>query len=144
MQALLQDLRYGLRILWKSPGFTMVAVLTLALGIGATTAIFSIVNGVLLRPLPFATPGQLASIGGFDTRRAPAIPNRSLSYPNFSDVRARNHSFSDVAAYQDNEYALTGAGPSLRLNAEIVSASLFRLLGANPAVGRGWHCATNS
>jgi predicted permease len=138
VQTLLQDFRYGLRILWKSPGFTLVAVLTLALGIGANTAIFSIVNGVLLRPLPFSNPGQLISIGGFDTRRAPAIPNQSISYPNFADVRARSHSLIDVAAYQDNEYTLTGAGPSLHVNAEIVSASLFRLLGANPAVGRGF------
>ena len=138
MQTLLQDFRYGLRILWKSPGFAIVAVLTLALGIGANTAIFSIVNGVLLRPLPFNNPGQLISIGGFDTRRAPVVPNQSVSYPNFADVRARNHSFSDVAAYQDNEYTLTGAGPSLHVNAEIVSASLFRLLGTHPAVGRGF------
>ncbi|HXM21915.1 MAG TPA: ABC transporter permease [Terriglobales bacterium] len=138
MQTLFQDLRYGLRILWKSPGFTAVAVLTLALGIGANTAIFSIVNGVLLRPLPFANPGQLISIGGFDARSAPAIPNESVSYPNFADVRARNHSFTDIAAYQDNEYTLTGAGPSLHVNAEIVSASLFHLLGTQPAVGRGF------
>lgn len=136
MQTLLQDLRYGFRILWKSPGFTIVAVLTLALGIGANTAIFSIVNGVLLRPLPFASPGQLVSIGGFDTRRALAIPNQSVSYPNFADVRARNHSFTDIAAYQDNEYTLTGAGPSSHVNAEIVSAGIFHLLGTQPAVGR--------
>ncbi|HXR18287.1 MAG TPA: ABC transporter permease [Terriglobales bacterium] len=138
MQPLLQDLRYGLRILWKSPGFTAVAVLTLALGIGANTAIFSIVNGVLLRPLPFANPGQLISIGGFDTRRAPAIPNQAVSYPDFADVRARNHSFTDVAAYLDNEYTLTGAGPSLHVNAEFVSASLFHLLGIQPVLGRGF------
>ncbi len=138
MQTLLQDFRYGLRILWKSPGFTIVAVLTLALGIGANTAIFSIVNGVLLRPLPFASPEQLISIGGFDTRRAPAIPNQTVSYPNFADVRARNQSFTDVAAYQDNEYTLTGAGASLHVNAEVVSAGLFHLLGAQPAVGRGF------
>jgi len=138
MQTLLQDLRYGLRILWKSPGFTAVAVLTLALGIGANTAIFSIVNGVLLRPLPFANPGQLISIGGFDTRRAPAIPNQAVSYPDFADVRARNHSFTDVAAYLDNEYTLTGAGPSLHVNAEFVSASLFHLLGIQPVLGRGF------
>ncbi len=138
MQTLLQDFRYGLRILWKSPGFTLVSVLTLALGIGANSAIFSIVDGVLLRPLPFDNPRQLISIGGFDTRSSPAIPNQSVSYPNFADVRARNHSFSGVAAYQDNEYTLTGGGPSLHVNAEIVSASLFRLLGIHAAVGRGF------
>jgi putative ABC transport system permease protein len=138
MQTLLQDLRYGLRILWKSPGFTAVAVLTLALAIGANTAIFSIVNGILLRPLPFTNPEQLISIGGFDTRRAPVIPNESVSYPNFADVRARNHSFTDVAAYQDNEYTMTGAGPSLHVNTEIVSANLFHLLGTQPTLGRGF------
>lgn len=138
MQTVIQDFRYGLRILWKSPGFTAVAVLTLALGIGANTAIFSIVNAVLLRPLPFANPRQLISIGGFDTRHALSIPNQSVSYPNFADVRARNHSFADIAAYQDNEYTLTGAGPSLHVNAEVVSASLFHLLGTQPALGRGF------
>jgi predicted permease len=138
MQTLLQDFRYALRVLWKSPGFTLVSVLTLALGIGANTTIFSIVNGVLLRPLPFTSPGQLVSIGGFDTRRGPAVPNQVVSYPNFADVRVRNRSFSDLAAYQDNEYTLTGAGPSLHVNAEIVSASLFRLLGTHAAVGRGF------
>ncbi len=138
MQTLFQDFRYGLRILWKSPGFTIVAVLTLALGIGANTAIFSIVNGVLMRPLPFADPGQLVSVAGFDTRHAPAIPNQTVSYPNFADVRARNHSFSDAAAYQDNEYTLTGAGPSVHVIAEIVSTNLFHLLGSQPAVGRGF------
>ena len=136
MRTLLQDLRYGLRILWKSPGFTAVAVFTLALGIGANTAIFSIVNGVLLQPLPFTNPGQLVSIGEFDTRRAPAIPNGSVSYPDFTDVRARNHSFSDVAAYQDNEFTLSGAGTSLHVNVEFVSSNLFRLLGSQPALGR--------
>ena len=138
MQALLQDLRYGLRILWKSPGFTTVAVLTLALGIGANTAIFSVVNGILLRPLPYADPGQLVSIGGFDTRRAPEVPSGTVSYPNFADVRSRNHSFTDVAAYQDNQYTLTGAGQSLHVNAEVVSAGLFPLLGSQPAIGRAF------
>jgi putative ABC transport system permease protein len=138
MLTLLQDLRYGLRILWKSPGFTAVAVLTLALGIGANTAIFSIVNGVLLRPLPFANPAQLVSIGGFDTRHSPAIPNQSISYPNFADVRDRNHSFSEVAVFQDNEYTLTGAGQSLHVNGEIISANLFHLLDTQPVLGRSF------
>jgi len=138
MQTLLQDLRYGLRILWKSPGFTAVAVLTLALGIGANTAIFSIVNGILLRPLPFTSPEQLVSIGGSDLQRAPTVINGSISYPNFRDVRTRNHSFSDVSAYQDNEGTLTGNGQTLHVFVENVSSSMFHLLGAQPSLGRGF------
>jgi putative ABC transport system permease protein len=138
MQALLQDLRYGLRILWKSPGFTVVAVLTLALGIGANTAIFSIVNGILLRPLPFEHPEQLVSIGGSDLRRAPTVFNAPISYPNFRDVRTRNHSFSDVSAYQDNEGTLTGGGQTLHVFVENVSANMFHLLGGQPSLGRGF------
>jgi predicted permease len=138
VQTALRDFRYALRILCKSPGFTVVAVLTLTLGIGANTAVFSIVNGVLLRPLPFTNPGQLISIGGFDTHSVPAIPNQSVSYPNFADVRARNHSFSEVGAYQDNEYTLTGGGLSIHVNAEVVSAGLFHLLGTQPVVGRSF------
>jgi putative ABC transport system permease protein len=138
MQTLLLDLRYGLRILWKSPGFTAVAVLTLALGIGANTAIFSIVNGVLLRPLPFSNPQQLVSIGDFDTRRAPAIPDGAVSYPDFADIRARNHSFTEIAAYDDHEDTLTSAGQSLHINAETVSTNLFHLLDAQPSLGRAF------
>jgi predicted permease len=138
MQTLLQDLRHGLRILWKFPGFTAVAVLTLALAIGANTAIFSIVNGVLLRPLPFSNPQQLVSIGEFDARDTPAIPDGGVSYPDFADIRARNHSFTEVAAYHDDQYTLTGIGQSLHVNAENVSTNLFRLLDSQPALGRSF------
>jgi putative ABC transport system permease protein len=138
MRTLLQDLRYGLRILWKSRGFTVVAVLTLALGIGANTAIFSIVNGILLRPLPFENPEQLVAIGGSDAVRAPNVFSVPVSYPNFADIRTRNHSFTDVAAYQDNEGTLTGAGQTLHVNVENVSASLFHLLDVQASLGRGF------
>ncbi len=138
MQSLMHDFRYGLRVLAKTPGFTTVAVLTLALGIGANTAIFSIVNTVLLRPLPFQDSQQLVSIGNFDTRRTPVIPNGSVSYPDAMDIRARNHSFQEVSVYSDNDSTLTGIGEPLHVNVENVSANIFRLLGAQPSVGRAF------
>src|SRR5271154_2855744 len=106
MQSFLQDVRYGFRVLAKTPGFTAVAVLTLALGIGANTAIFSIVNTVLLRPLPFPDSQRLASLGTFDPRHSPAVPNGSVSYPDAMDVRERNHSFQEVSVYQDKDFTL--------------------------------------
>jgi putative ABC transport system permease protein len=138
MQSLMQDVRYGLRVLAKTPGFTAVAVLTLALGIGANTAIFSIVNTVLLRPLPFQNSQQLLSLGDFDTRRAPAIAQGPVSYPDAMDIRARNHSFQEVSVYNDNDSTLTGIGEPLHVNVENVSANLFRLLGTQPSVGRAF------
>jgi putative ABC transport system permease protein len=138
MQSLMQDLRYGLRVLAKTPGFTAVAVLTLALGIGANTAIFSIVNTVLLRPLPFQNSEQLVSLGNFDTRRTPAIPQAPVSYPDAMDIRARNHSFQEVSVYNGNDATLTGIGEPLHVNIENVSANIFRLLGTQPAVGRAF------
>ena len=138
MQSLIQDFRYGLRVLVKTPGFTAVAVLTLALGIGANTAIFSIVNTVLLRPLPFEDSQRLVALGNFDTRRAPAIPQGPVSYPDAMDVRARNHSFQEVSVYNDNDATLTGIGEPLHVNVESVSANIFRLLGTQPGVGRAF------
>jgi predicted permease len=138
MISLTQDFRYGLRVLAKTPGFTAVAVLTLALGIGANTAIFSIVNTVLLRPLPFSDSQRLVSLGNFDTRRTPAVPQGAMSYPDSMDIRARNHSFQEVSVYNDNDSTLTGIGEPLHVNVENVSANIFRLLGTQPAVGRAF------
>ena len=128
METLVQDIRYGLRILWKSPGFTAVAVLTLALGIGANTAIFSLVNGILLAPLPFQKPDQLVSV----------TPG---AYPRGALVAMRDEVHSmEVAAYAEgHEFDLTGQGEPLRLTGTLVSAELFSVLGARPALGRTLH-----
>ena len=137
MHSLLQDLRYGLRILAKSPAFAIVSVLTLALGIGANTAMFSVINGVLLRPLPFQDPQRLVALGEFDTRTGRTSTQGSLSYPDLMDVRARNHSFEAVAAYNSNNpLTLTGAGQALHVKVQTVSSNLFPLLGAQPSLGR--------
>ncbi len=132
MKALLQDLRYGLRMLAKNPGFTAVAVLTLALGIGANTAIFSVVNGVLLNPLPFSDPDRLVALYS----RTPDSPRWSISYPNFLDWVRDNRSFSDLAAYRAYDFNLTGMGEPERVPAEMVSASFLPLLGVKTVIGR--------
>jgi len=138
MRNLFQDLRYGLRLLAKSPGFTIISVLTLALGIGANTAIFSIVNAILLRPLPFRDPQRLVALGEFDTRGGRTVPEGNVSYPDFADIRARNHSLEALAAYHDNDATLTGAGQALHVKLETVSSNLFQLLGTQPSVGRSF------
>src|SRR5262245_38864047 len=109
MQTLWQDLRYGARMLLKKPGFTLIAVVTLALGIGANTAIFSVVNAVLLRPLPYAEPERLVFIGGTDARN-PGMTEveDSSSYPDFFDWRERNRSFKAVAVYHSATFTMTG------------------------------------
>ncbi len=110
MHALLQDFRFAFRQLRKSPGFALTTILTLALGIGATTAIFSLVNTVLLKPLPFPEQGRLMSVH----RERAGDPGRAcpLSYPDFFDWRAQNQSFSGMASYHDNEFTLVGSGDS--------------------------------
>ena len=136
MNTLFQDLRFGFRMLAKSPGFTAVAVLTLALGIGANTAIFSVVNAVLLRPLPFPHPEQLVSVEYFNT--AAKIPQESVSYPDFFDWRSQNQVFSHLASYRDNDYTLTGAGEPVHLGGAVVSSGFFATLQVRPALGRGF------
>jgi predicted permease len=136
-ETLLQDLRYGFRTLRKSPGFTAVAILTLALGIGANTAIFSVVNGVLLNPLPYPNPNQLIEIAEKD----PPFEESSVSYPNFLDWVKQNHTFQALAAYRQNDFTLTGAGKPQRVKATQVSASFFSLLGITPALGRNFTAA---
>jgi putative ABC transport system permease protein len=128
-----QDLRYGLRMLGKVPGFTAVVVLTLALGIGASTAIFSVVSAVILRPLPFPEANRLVSVRGIDMRNG---EGRALSYPDFIDLRTQSGALESAAAYGDSSFTLTGAGEPLHLDAEIVSASLFDVLRVRPMLGR--------
>jgi putative ABC transport system permease protein len=126
-----QDLRYGLRILVKNPGFSAVAVLTLAIGIGANTAIFSVVDAVLLRPLPFQDPAALCLV----TERMPTIPVVGPSYLNFLDLRAQSHSFEDVAAARSTTFTLSGSGQPERVPGQMASASLFPLLGVSAIRG---------
>jgi predicted permease len=134
MNSLFQDARYALRQLRKSPGFTAVAVITLALGIGANTAIFSVVNGVLLNPLPYPHPEQLVALY---TRNA-AFTESSIAYPNFLDWQRENRSFSAMAAYRHEDFNLTGVGEPERLKGEMVSAAFFPLLGVKPLVGQNF------
>jgi len=132
MLALTQDLRYGLRMLAKNPGFTAVAVLTLALGIGANTAIFSVVNGVLLNPLPYPEPSQLVTLH----ESKPNFPYGSISYLNFRDWQKENHTFSSIAVARGYSFTLTGAGEPERVRAEFLSSDFFPLLGVKPLIGR--------
>ncbi|MGA8233924.1 MAG: permease prefix domain 1-containing protein, partial [Candidatus Acidiferrales bacterium] len=128
IQCVISDCRYGVRQLRKNPLFTTVAILTLALGIGANTALFSVVNGVLLNPLPYQHPERLVAVF---TRNA-EFEHSSISYPNFLDWRRDNHSFSALAAFREENFNLTGMGNAERLRAEMVSATFFPLLEVNP------------
>jgi putative ABC transport system permease protein len=134
MGQLIQDLKYSARMLTKNPGFTAVAVLTLALGIGANTAIFSVVNAILLRPLPYKDPGQLVQI--WETNPLRGFPEFPASPPNFFDWRDQNHSFSQISAVQYDDYNLTGAGAPIRVFGIDVTPNIFALLGAKPELGR--------
>lgn len=138
MRNLQQDLRFGIRQMLKAPGFAIATILTIALGIGATTSIFSLVNAVLLRPLPFADPNHLVAAGPVNDRRPePADSVGAMSYPDFFDWRSQNHSFSTLAESRDNTFTLTGAGEPRHLDGEVVSADFFKALGVEPALGRG-------
>ncbi|HEV2829868.1 MAG TPA: ABC transporter permease [Pyrinomonadaceae bacterium] len=134
MESLLQDLRYGIRSLWQRPGFTAIAVITLALGIGANTTLFSFVNGILLRPLPYKDPSQLVILD--ENAPKQGIKSFGVSYPNFVDWRQQNHVFEDVTSYQPNSISLVGAGEPERLPGARISHGLFELLGVAPSLGR--------
>src|SRR6202789_187308 len=121
MRTLIQDLRYGMRTLRKNPAFTAVVVLTLALGIGANTAIFSVVNGVLLRPLPFRDPSRLVLIA-----EKSSFPVISTSRENYLDWRDQSHSFESMEATRAGPATLTGAGDPGRLNVGRARGRLFR------------------
>ena len=132
----MNDLRFALRMLVKAPGFTAIAVFTLALGIGANTAIFSVVNAVLLKPLPFPAPPQLVAFGMTDTRQKAQTTLGSLSYPDFFDFREQNHTLSAVAIYCDRSFALTGEQSVTSLRGVRASAEFFDVLGITPVIGR--------
>src|ERR1041384_5620317 len=130
MESVWQDLRYSARMFFKHPGFTVIAVLTLSLGIGANTAIFSIVNAVLLRPFPYQSPERLVIVGEF-------APGGSVSYPNFVDWRDDRNVFESASAVRSNEsYNFRGTGEPERLQGRLVSAGFLTLLGVKPLLGR--------
>ncbi|MGB9120305.1 MAG: ABC transporter permease [Candidatus Angelobacter sp.] len=134
MLSLAQNLRFALRRLKNNPGFTIVAVLTLALGIGANTAMFSIVNAVLLRPLPYRDPQKLMLLA----EHWPQFPRLSLSYLNYKDWRDQSHSFEAIGAVRNNQMTMTGGAEAERLPSQNVTANLFGLLGVKPELGRGF------
>ncbi len=134
LEQLMQDVRFGLRTLVKNPGFSAVAVLTLALGIGANTATFSVVNAVLLRPLPYPEPTRLMMI----YEKSPQFGKLTVAYPNFLDWRRENHSFTDIAAYGADDFNFTGVGQPEHLRAGLVSASFLTVVGVSPLLGRNF------
>ncbi len=138
MQQVFGYLRFGIRQLRKSPGSSMAAVLTLALGIGATTAIFSLVHAVLLKPLPFPEPNRLLSIRQEDNSTSALVAD-SLSYPDYFDWRAQNQTFSGMASYSGANLTLTGRGVAQQLNGQTVSSNFFHVLGVAPMLGREFH-----
>jgi len=127
-----QDLRYAVRMLAKAPAFTAVAILTLALGIGANTALFSVINSVLLAPLPFPQAERLMAL--FSKRVA--FDTASISYPNFLDWQRNNRTFASLSCYRPDDFNLTGAGQAEHILGEMVSANFFSTLGVQPASGR--------
>lgn len=131
-----RDVRYALRQLKKSPGFTAVVIVTLALGIGANTTVFSIVDAVLLRPLPYAHPGQLVEVLSRDELQG--FVSGAVSYPDFFDWRAQNRSFAHLVSYQGDSGTLTGVSRAVHLDGEIVSWDLLPLLGVQPERGHGF------
>jgi predicted permease len=129
---LMQDLRFAVRQLRKSPGFTAVVIITLALGIGVNTALFSIVNTVLLHPIALPRPSELVAVDA----AKPNFATGSISYPNFRDWQRDNRSFSALAVFRHHGFLLTGAGESERLHGDYLSSSFFPLLGVKPVLGR--------
>src|SRR2546423_3485044 len=135
---MLNDIRYGLRQLIKHPAFTFIAILTLALGIGANTAIFSVVNAVLLKPLPFPQPEQLVAVGMTDTRTKDQTNLNSLSYPDFFDFRDQNRTLASMALYADRSFALSAEEGATSLKGMKVSGDFFDVVGVKPQLGRAF------
>jgi predicted permease len=132
METLMQDVRFGLRVLRRSPGFTAIAVLTLGLGIGANTGLFSVVNAVLLNPLPFPQPNQLVGLH----ENKPNFEGGSISYPNFLDWQKENRTFSSMAIARRYAFSLTDTGEPEQVSAEFITPEFLPLLGLKPRLGR--------
>lgn len=137
MGTFLQDIRYGIRILFKNPGFTAVAVLSLALGIGANTTIFSVIDAILLKALPYHRPDRIVLIWGAD--RETGVNRNQVSFTDMEDWRTQNDVFEDVAAYTDWRPLFSGAGEAERVPAMLVTDSYFRIMKARPLLGRLFH-----
>src|SRR5262249_37220076 len=136
MGGLLQDLRFGVRMLLKQPGFTLIAVLTLALGIGANTAIFSLIHTLLIQPLPYRDAGRVLFAMGWDMRRDQV--RFQVSAADFQDWREQCGAFEQAAGYRYGSVNLTGAGEPERVQGYYVTANLFTLLGVEPWLGRAF------
>ena len=134
MQTILKDLRYGWRMMRRNMGFTVVAVISLALGIGANSAIFSLVNAVLLRPLPFVEPDRLVMV--WEDATFAGFPRNTPAPANYSDWKAQNHVFDDMAALTIDSFNLTGGNEPEKVEAHRFTANLFQMLGARPLLGR--------
>ncbi|HSB12527.1 MAG TPA: ABC transporter permease [Blastocatellia bacterium] len=132
MESLVQDIKYGVRVLLQNPGLTIVAMLALTLGIGANTAIFSVVNTVLLKPLPYPQPDRLVRVH----EKSPQFDTMSIAYPNFLDWQKLSQSFEGLAAFRNDGFNITGSGTPERVQGRVVSASFFSTLGVSPAMGR--------
>jgi predicted permease len=132
----LMDIRFGMRMLRKNPGFTAVAVLTLALGIGANTALFSVIDAVLLRPLPFDEPGRVVAVHSVDLKDA--TQGGEISYPAFLDWQSRTHSFETMSVWSTMSFTYTGGDQPESVPGAMVSANLLSTLGVSPAIGRGF------
>ena len=136
LETLWQDVRYGARMLGKNRGFTLVAVLTLALGIGANTAIFSVIDAVLVRPLPYPAPDRLMMV--YQDAPHKGIATTGLSYPNFQDWRRDAHSFEDLVAMRTSQFALSGAGEATHVIAGAVTSEYFSMFQVTPILGRAF------
>jgi predicted permease len=132
VERLVQDLRFGMRMLVKSPGFAVVAILTLALGIGVNSALFSVVNGVLLKPLPYPQPEKLVWLA----ESKPNFATGSISFPNFRDWQKDNRTFSGMALYRSYNFNILGLGDAEQVDARLITSDFFSVLGVNPVIGR--------
>src|ERR1044071_1559589 len=132
METLTKDLRYAVRMLLKGRMVTVIALLALTLGIGANTAIFSVINAVLIKPLPYPQPEQLVRV----YEKSPQFEQMSVSYPNFIDWQRESHAFARMAVYRQQQFNITGGREPERVNGRLISADFFSTLGVHPLVGR--------